>query len=61
MGLFGKKKDISKCVFDWDAYYDDIKRGISVEEESRKFQTFAYYVDIRESAYQKIPIADYAK
>lgn len=45
MGLFKKNIDISNKVFDWDAYYDDISRGISTNEQKRKFKHFNYYVD----------------
>lgn len=45
MGLFKKSVDISNKVFDWDAYYDDISRGISLNEQKRKFKHFDYYVD----------------
>lgn len=45
MGLFKKNIDISNKVFDWDAYYDDISRGISTNEQKRKFKHFNYYID----------------
>jgi hypothetical protein len=43
MGFFGKNTDVSGRVFDWDAYYDDIARGISVKAQTKKFKRFAYY------------------
>lgn len=45
MGLFKKSVDVSNKVFDWDAYYADIGRGISPNEQKRKFKHFVYYVD----------------
>ena len=45
MGLFKKNIDISNKIFDWDAYYDDISRGISTNEQKRKFKHFNYYID----------------
>lgn len=45
MGLFKKSVDVSNKVFDWDAYYADISRGISPNEQKRKFKHFVYYVD----------------
>lgn len=43
MGFFGKNTDVSGRVFDWDAYYADIARGISVKEQTKKFKRFSYY------------------
>lgn len=45
MGFFGKNTDVSGKVFDWDAYYADIARGISVREQTKKFKRFAYYTN----------------
>ena len=43
MGFFGKNTDVSSKVFDWDAYYADIARGISVKAQAKKFKRFTYY------------------
>ena len=43
MGFFGKNTDVSGRVFDWDAYYADITRGISVKAQTKKFKRFTYY------------------
>lgn len=43
MGFFGKNTDVSGRVFDWDAYYADIARGISVKAQTKKFKRFTYY------------------
>lgn len=45
MGFFGKSNDAGNKVFDWDSYYADIARGISVKEQSKKFKHMSYYVD----------------
>lgn len=43
MGFFGKNTGVSGRVFDWDAYYADIARGISVKAQTKKFKRFSYY------------------
>lgn len=45
MGLFNKNASTGNMVFDWDSYYADIERGISVREQNKKFKRFAYYTN----------------
>lgn len=44
MGFFKKSNSAYNKVFDWDAYYNDIARGISVSEQKKKFKRLEYYV-----------------
>lgn len=44
MGFFKKNYSTSNKVFDWDAYYNDISRGISTREQKKKFKRLEYYV-----------------
>lgn len=44
--LFSKRnKDLSNCVFDWDAYYRDIEKGMAFDERMKKMKNFDYWVD----------------
>lgn len=45
MAFFALKKDLSKCVFDWDAYWRDSNdKNLSVKEWMRRNNSDYYYV-----------------
>lgn len=61
MGIFGRKKDISNMVFDWDLYWKDIGSGVDNKVIVKKMENLDYYVSIAEKSYGKIQVAEYAK
>ena len=61
MGIFGRKKDISNMVFDWDLYWKDIGSGIDNKVIVKKMENLDYYVSVAEKLYGKINVAEYAK
>ena len=48
MSLFFKKptKDISKCKFDYDAYWKDIEDGMPYKQRMKKMENLDYYVEV---------------
>ena len=61
MGLFGRKKDITNMVFDWDLYWKDIESGVDNKTIVKKMENLDYYVSKVEQSYGKISVAAYAK
>lgn len=61
MGIFGRKKDISNMVFDWDLYWKDICSGINNKVIVKKIENLDYYISKSEQSYGKIKVAEYAK
>lgn len=61
MGIFGRKKDISNMVFDWDLYWKDIGSGVENKVIVKKMENLDYYVSVAEKSYGKIQVAEYAK
>ena len=61
MVLFGRKKDISNMVFDWDLYWKDIGSGVENKVIVKKMENLDYYVSVAEKSYGKIQVAEYAK
>ncbi len=61
MGIFGRKKDISNMVFDWDLYWKDIGSGVDNKVIVKKMENLDYYVSVAEKSYGKIQVAEYAK
>ena len=61
MGIFGRKKDISNMVFDWNLYWKDIGSGVDNKVIVKKMENLDYYVSKSEKSYGKIQVAEYAK
>ena len=61
MGIFGRKKDISNMVFDWDLYWKDVGSGVDNKVIVKKMENLDYYVSESEMSYEKIKVAEYAK
>ena len=61
MGLFGRKKDITNMVFDWNLYWKDIESGVDNKTMVKKMENLDYYVSKYEQSYGKISVAAYAK
>nr|DAR55680.1 MAG TPA: hypothetical protein [Caudoviricetes sp.] len=61
MGIFGRKKDITNMVFDWDLYWKDIENGVDNKTIVKKMENLDYYVSKAEQSYGKISVAAYAK
>lgn len=61
MGIFGRKKDISNMVFDWNLYWKDIGSGVDNKVIVKKMENLEYYVSKSEQSYGKIKVAEYAK
>lgn len=61
MGLFGREKDITNMVFDWDLYWEDIENGVDNKTIVKKMENLDYYVSKYEQSYGKISVAAYAK
>lgn len=53
MGLFGRKKDITNMVFDWDLYWKDIGSGVDNKVIVKKMENLDYYVSKFEKSYGK--------
>ena len=51
MGLFGRKKDITNMVFDWDLYWEDIENGVDNKTIVKKMENLDYYVSKYEQSY----------
>lgn len=61
MGIFGRKKDISNMVFDWDLYWKDIGNGVDNKVIVKKMESLDYYVSVSDKSYGKIQFAECAK
>lgn len=61
MGIFGRKKDISNMVFDWDLYWKDIGSGIDNKVIVKKMENLDYYVSKSDKLYGEIQAAECAK
>lgn len=61
MGLFGREKDITNMVFDWDLYWKDIESGVDNKTIVKKMGNLDCYVSKAEQSYGKISVAAYAK
>lgn len=61
MSIFGRKKDITNMVFDWDLYWKDIENGVDNKTIVKKMGSLDYYVSKSEQSYGKISVAAYAK
>lgn len=61
MGIFGRKKDISNMVFNWDLYWKDIVSGVENKVIVKKMENLDYYVSKSDNSYGKIQVAEYAK
>lgn len=61
MVLFGRKKDITNMVFDWDLYWKDIGSGVDNKVIVKKMENLDYYISKSEQSYGKIKVAEYAK
>lgn len=53
MALFGRKKDITNMVFDWDLYWKDIESGVDNKIIVKKMENLDYYVSKVEQSYVK--------
>lgn len=53
MVLFGRKKDITNMVFDWDLYWKDIGSGVDNKVIVKKMENLDYYVSKSEKLYGK--------
>lgn len=53
MGIFGRKKDITNMVFDWDLYWKDIESGVDNKTIVKKMENLDYYVSKVEQSYGK--------
>lgn len=61
MCIFGRKKDISNMVFDWDLYWKDIGSGVDNKVIVKKMENLDYYVCKEDKLYGKILVSEYAK
>lgn len=57
MVLFGRKKDITNMVFDWDLYWKDIGSGVDNKVIVKKMENLDYYVSKSDKSYGKIQFA----
>jgi hypothetical protein len=50
MFSFFKKptKDLSKCKFDYEAYWKDIDNGISIDNQLKKMENLDYWVPVKD-------------